>query len=501
MDQKILQDFLSDKKIVAVICNQWGDTGKGKLVDLLSSWADVIIRGTGGANAGHTISVNGQENIFHLIPSGILHDKAGKINVLGRGVAFDPRVVIEELDILTQAGYQSKNLKISHQAPLILPYHLLVDRLSDKNQKIGTTGRGIGPLYTDFISRQSLFVNDIFNKDIFKRKLLNFLENKKNILAQLDKDLVKQILLHPHLGSGLFFDEKNILAVDKIVEKYSEYAIHLKNFVINLEEFLVQAKKENKHILLEGAQGTLLSIDYGTSKFQTSSDCSLAGLAKGCGLREREVDYVFGIAKAFYMTRVGNGPFPSELGAKQSEDYCAAGHTKEEEKEQYANKIAQLQQGDDFAQGIAFRLLGREYGATTGRPRRTGWLDLVALKYAMQFNGKNLSLTKVDVLTGAEKIKLCVKYKYTGPEIFYAGNILKTNQELDYFIPDSDILYACEPVYQEFAAWSANLSQIDHYQDLPQNVKIIIEFIENYTGGQVDLISVGPDREQTIIKV
>ncbi len=449
MKTENLQEFLKAKKIVAVVCNQWGDTGKGKLVDLLSSWADIIVRGTGGANAGHTIKVGEQEHVFHLIPSGILHDSEGKINILGRGVAFDPRVVIDELDLLAQNNILVKNLKISHQAPLILPYHLLIDRVADINAKVGTTGRGIGPLYTDFISRQSLFVNDIFNQDIFRAKLEKFLANKKHILAGLDKDLAKQVLLHPHLGSGLFFDEQNILSVDKIVEKYSEYALQLKDFVINLELFLNQAKFENKNILLEGAQGALLSIDYGTTKFQTSSDCTLAGLAKGCGLREREVDYVFGIAKAFYMTRVGNGPFPSELGAKQSEDYCAAGHSKEEEKENYASKVKDLLQADEFLQGIAFRLMGREYGATTGRPRRTGWLDLVALKYAMQFNGKNLSLTKIDVLTGLEKIKLCVKYKYTGPEIFYAGNILKTNQEIDYFIPDSDILYACQPIYQE----------------------------------------------------
>jgi adenylosuccinate synthase len=501
MKTENLQEFLKAKKIVAVVCNQWGDTGKGKLVDLLSSWADIIVRGTGGANAGHSIKVGEQEHVFHLIPSGILHDSDGKINILGRGVAFDPRVVIEELDLLAQNNIFVKHLKISHQAPLMLPYHLLIDRLADINAKVGTTGRGIGPLYTDFISRQSLFVNDIFNPDIFKAKLEKFLANKKNILAGLDKDLAKQVLLHPHLGSGLFFDEQNILSVDKIVEKYSEYALKLKDFVINLELFLNQAKLENKNILLEGAQGALLSIDYGTTKFQTSSDCTLAGLAKGCGLMESEVDYVFGIAKAFYMTRVGNGPFPTELGAKTSEDYCASGHSKEEEKENYASKIPALLEADDFSQGIAFRLLGHEYGATTGRPRRTGWLDLVALKYAMQFNGKNLSLTKIDVLTGIEKIKLCVKYKYTGPEIFYAGKILHTDEELDYFIPDSDILYACKPLYQEFSGWTEDLTQIEDYQALPDNVKTLVEFIENYTGGQVDLISVGPDREETIIKI
>lgn len=502
MDKKLLQELLKDKKIVAVVCNQWGDTGKGKLVDLLSSWADIIIRGTGGANAGHTISVASAEHIFHLIPSGILHDQDGKINILGRGVAFDPRVVIEELDVLASAGLIIQNLKISHQAPLILPYHLLVDRLAEQSKKIGTTGRGIGPLYVDFVNRQSLFVNDLFNPEIFREKLNQFLLNKKSILDQLDLEQVKNIMLHPHLGGGRFFDSQNIFNLDAIVEVYTkQYADRLRKFVINLEEYLNRAKKENQHILLEGAQGALLSIDYGTTKFQTSSDCTLAGLAKGCGLLSSEIDYTFGIAKAFYMTRVGNGPFPSELGAKQSEDYCAAGHSKEEEKEKYAAKLTELLASNDLDQGIAFRLLGREYGATTGRPRRTGWLDLVALKYAMQFNGHNLSLTKIDVLTGIEKIKLCIKYKYTGPEIFYAGEVLKTNQEIDYFIPDSDILYDCQPIYQEFSGWTEDLTKLENYQDLPGAVQDLVQFIENYTCAKINVLSVGPDREQTIIKL
>ncbi|MCB9802483.1 adenylosuccinate synthetase [Candidatus Nomurabacteria bacterium] len=502
MYKELLQELLKDKKIVAVVCNQWGDTGKGKLVDLLSDWADLIVRGTGGANAGHTISVGGQDFIFHLIPSGILHDQNGKINILGRGVAFDPRVVIEELEVLKIAGIEVKNLKISHQAPLILPYHLLIDRIADKNQKIGTTGRGIGPLYADFVSRHSLFVNDLFNPQVFKEKLTKFLNQKKSILDNLDREQAKEILLHPHLGAGKFFDPENIFDIDEIVKKYTtEYADQLRDFIINLEEYLNQAKKENKKILLEGAQGALLSIDYGTTKFQTSSDCTIAGLAKGCGLREREVDYIFGIAKAFYMTRVGNGPFPTELGAKESEEYCAAGHSKEEEKEKYASQVDDLLSKDELSQGIAFRLLGREYGATTGRPRRTGWLDLLALKYSMQFNGRHLTLTKVDVLTGIEKIKLCTGYKYTGPEIFYAGRKLKTGDEIDYFIPDSDILYHCQPLYQEFAAWSEDLTGIKSYPELPNAVKNLVEFIENYTQGIINVISVGPDREQTIIKI
>ncbi len=502
MKVALLEQFLQDKKCVAVVCNQWGDTGKGKLVDLLSSWADIIVRGTGGANAGHTIVVRDQKHIFHLLPSGILHDAHGKINIIGRGVAFDPQAVIDELDVLQAAGLSVKNLKISHQAPLILPFHILIDRMGDKVQKIGTTGRGIGPLYTDYTARHSLFLNDIFNPEIFREKLTKYLESKKNILAALDKELAKEVLAHPHLGSGIYFHPENILDIEAIVAKYTgDFANRLRPYIIDLENFMSQALLEAKHILLEGAQGTLLSIDFGTTKFQTSSDCTIDGLARGAGLREFDVDHVFGIAKAFYMTRVGNGPFPTEFGGKQSEEYCSQGITKEQEKIEHADKVAEYLSSDDQLKlGIAVRLLGDEYGATTGRTRRNGWLDLVALKYAMQYNGPSITLTKVDVLDKFAKIKLAVAYQYNGPDIFYAGRELKTGQQIDFFPRFSEILYHCEPVYQEFAGWQTAISSIEDYEALPQAIKNIVQFIEQYTGAKIEIISVGPDREQTIFK-
>ena len=503
MRQDLLDKLLQGKQCTAVVCNQWGDTGKGKLVDLLSNWADIIIRGTGGANAGHTIVVSGKEFIFHLLPSGILHDENGKINVIGRGVAFDPRVVIEELDVLVENNVEIKNLKISHQAPLLLPYHILVDRISDQKQKIGTTGRGIGPLYTDFIARHSLFVNDIFNKEVFKEKLTKFLDTKKRVLAVMDRDLAKEVLSHEHLSDGIYFNKETILDLEAVVEKYTgEFADRLRDYVVDLEELTKEALDKNKKILLEGAQGALLSIDYGTTKYQTSSDCTIAGLAKGSGMRENQVDHVFGITKAFYMTRVGNGPFPTEFGGQASEEYCAQGVTKQEEKEKYANKVDEyLKSGDDFNLGVAVRLLGGEYGATTGRTRRNGWLDLVALKYATQCNGHNLTLTKVDVLDKFAKIKLCVQYKYEGPNIFYAGKKLKKGDVIDFFPRFSEILYHCQPVYKEFDGWQQDISRLENYEDLPRQVKSIIYFIEDYTKAKVDIVSVGPDRQQTIFKV
>ncbi len=503
MRQDLLDKFLQGKKCLAVVCNQWGDTGKGKLVDLLSTWADIIIRGTGGANAGHTIVVGDQKHIFHLLPSGILHDTVGKINVIGRGVAFDPQAVTDELNILQTAGIDVKNLKISHQAPLILPYHILIDRIGDKEQKIGTTGRGIGPLYTDYTARQTLFVNDIFNKEIFREKLAKYLASKQSILSGLDKNIAKEVLSHPHLGSGIYFNNETILDLEAIVAKYTgDFATRLKSYIIDLESFVQTALADNKKILLEGAQGTLLSIDHGTTKYQTSSDCTIAGLAKGSALRENQIDHVFGIAKAFYMTRVGHGPFPSEFGGLESEKYCEQGITREQEKAEHKDKIDEYINSDDQLKiGIAVRLLGDEYGATTGRTRRNGWLDLVALKYAMGYNSRSLVLTKVDVLDKFKKIKLCVAYKYNGPNIFYAGKELETGQQIDFFPRFSEILYNCEPVYQEFDGWQTAISRIENYADLPQAIKKIVEFVEQYTGGQIDIISVGPDREQTIFKI
>ncbi|MDQ5938325.1 MAG: Adenylosuccinate synthetase [Patescibacteria group bacterium] len=502
MRQDLLKKFLSDKQCVAVVCNQWGDTGKGKLVDLLSTWADIIIRGTGGANAGHTIVVKDQKHIFHLLPSGILHDIDGKINIIGRGVAFDPQAVIDELDILQGAGLSVKHLKISHQAPLMLPFHILIDRMGDKVQKIGTTGRGIGPLYTDYTARHSLFLNDIFNPEIFREKLTKYLEGKKNILAALDKEAAKEVLAHPHLGGGIYFHPEDILDIEAIVKKYTgDFATRLKPYIIDLENFVQTALQAKKNILLEGAQGTLLSIDFGTTKFQTSSDCTIDGLARGAGLREGDVEHVFGIAKAFYMTRVGNGPFPTEFGGKPSEEYCAKGITKDQEKTEHTSRVVEYLAGDDQLNlGIAVRLLGDEYGATTGRTRRNGWLDLVALKYAMQYNGPSLTLTKVDVLDTFVKIKLAVAYKYAGPDIFYAGQELKAGQQIDFFPRFSEILYNCEPVYQEFDGWQTAISGIEDYEALPQAIKTIVDFVEQYTGGKIEVISVGPDREQTIFK-
>jgi adenylosuccinate synthase len=378
---------------------------------------------------------------------------------------------------------------------------MLFDRYNDAKEKVGTTGRGIGLCYGDFVSRNILFVNDMLNPELFKQKLIRYIESKRDIIKCMDREVAKKILAN-NLFSGFVYDEKDIINIDSVVKLYTQdYAKKLSRFVTNTSRLAQQALADGMHILLEGAQGLLLSIDYGTTKYQTSSDCSIEGLAKGSGLKEKDVDYVFGIAKSFYMTRVGNGPFPTEFGGQKSEGYCAEGHTKKEEQEKYGTKISQLIDSDDeFMQGIGIRLLSDEYGATTGRTRRCGWLDLVSLKYAMSINGPNLTLTKVDILKGVSKIKLCIAYKYNGPEINYEGRLLKTGTVLEDFPRFSEVLYSCVPVYKVLDGWQEDISKMTDYEELPLNVKKIIEFMEQYTGGHIDIISVGPERDQTIIR-
>jgi len=488
--------LLNKKQCIAIVCNQWGDTGKGKFVDLFSDWADIVVRGTGGANAGHTICTGNTKLITHLIPSGILYDNKGKISVLGSGVALDPKTIIEEIEMVKKHGCTVNNLKISHNARIVLPTQILIDRISSASKDVGSTGRGIAYVYSDYYLKVGIVANDLLNEEIFRKKLEKNLEFKKHYLQSFDKDTIKQTF--EKLGMQEFYDENEVINKDTIVRKYMEYGRILKPFITDTRSFLENAIKEKKKILLEGAQGLLLSIDYGTTRYQTSSDASIEGLAKGCDIKELNVDLVLGITKSFYMTRVGNGPFPSELGGIESEKYCASGYNKEYEKANYSD--LNVNDPTEFKQGIAIRMLGDEYGATTGRTRRTGWLDLVALKYAKSINGKDLVLTKVDVLDNCKKIKLCVGYEYTGEEINYAGKIIKNGDQLDYFVPHSEILYKCKPIYKEFKGWETNTSQIKEYKELPARMKKIIKFIETFADTKVRIISVGPDREQTIVK-
>lgn len=495
-----LNEFLKDKYTIAVVCNQWGDTGKGKFVDYFAKWADIIARGTGGANAGHTIILNDKKYVFHLVPSGILYDSERKINIVGQGVAFDPRAFIEELNILDNEKMTYNNLKISLNAKLVMPYHILFDRLKEalSSNKIGTTGRGIGPLYVDHYDRKGLIVNDILNKELFAKKLKKNLEDKIKILKNYDKEIIRNILMHEHLEKGLFYNDNTILDFDKILDVYTNnYAPRLKNYICNTEDFL-QENLTKKKILLEGAQGYLLSVDHGSYPYVTSSDTTILGLVKGVGIKEKDVDVNFGIVKAFYMTRVGNGPFPTEFGGKESEIHCAT-NTQESELQKYPN--ANLDSENEMELGVAIRFEGQEYGATTKRPRRTGWLDLPLIRTAIKTNGNDLILTKIDVLNNAKKIKLCTEYEYQGEDYFYGEKIIKKGDVLKTAIVDSNVLENCKPIYKEFDGWLSEIKNIKTYDGLPINLKTIIEYIEKECNVNVRIISTGPERDETIVRI
>tara|TARA_Y100000310_G_scaffold308996_1_gene352649 strand:- start:4015 stop:5520 length:1506 start_codon:yes stop_codon:yes gene_type:complete len=492
-------EFLKDVKTLAIVCNQWGDTGKGKFVDYFSEWADIIARGTGGANAGHTILINGKKFVFHIVPSGIIHDFEGKINIIGKGVAFEPRVVKEELDVLDKAGLSYKNLKIAYNAKLVLPQHMLMDRIKEADsgsKKIGTTGRGIGPVYADYVSRVGLSVNDMLNKEVLVKKIKKNLAEKIKLLRCYDKEAIKEIMHHPHLSDGRFYSEEEFFDVNAIAEEYYEYGKFFKDMICDTDKLLKDVLGR-KRILLEGAQGILLSVEHGSYPYVTSSDPSIQGLTKGVGLDEKDVDLVLGIVKAFYMTRVGKGPFPTELGGERSEEWCNT-HTRADEEKEYGGGT--VNSSDEFEQGVGIRFSGSEYGATTGRPRRTGWLDLPLLRNAIKVNGSDVILTKLDVLDGCKIIKVCMEYEYDGDDYFIGEKVFRKGDRINVGVPDVNILKHCRPIYKEFPGWESDITKAKCYDELPENLKKIIDFVWESVGVNAKMISVGPEREQTIFK-
>jgi len=497
-----IEDFWKKANVIAIVCNQFGDSGKGKIVDLLAYSANMIIRGTGGDNAGHTVLINGKKYIFHVIPSGILYDSEGKTNIIGKGTVVNPRTVLLELATLRENNLSYNNLMISLKAKLILPHHILIDRLGNRPEvkdRIGTTGRGIGPAYVDHYDRQGLVVNDLLNKDIFRKKLERNIGNKLAFLKCFNSEAVRQIMFHEHLEQGMYYvNEETIFDIDAIVGSYCGYGKELKPFIRDTDAFVKEALLQEKNIILEGAQGLLLSIDSGTYPFVTSSDCSWLGLAEGCGIKPRCVDLVLGVTKAFYMTRVGEGPFPTELGGEISARWCGKKEaTRETETQRYLD--AGVNHKDEFLQGIGIRIEGDEYGATTGRPRRVGWLDLPLLRYAILRNGSCLVLTKLDVLDQCETIKICDEYVYTGPTYYYGERVINPGDKLKIAIPNAEVLANCQPMYKEFEGWQCDISKTRYLYDIPERLRKILQWLRFVTPSRLSILSVGADREDTII--
>jgi len=420
---------------VVVVGAQWGDEGKGKVVDIYTEYADEIVRYQGGNNAGHTLVVGNEKVVLHLIPSGVLHE--GKRCVIGNGVVLDPEVFIMEVNRLKAAGrlQDDSALLLSESLHIIMPYHKAIDiarEAKSGDKKIGTTGRGIGPCYEDKIGRRGVRLMDLVDPVVFSRKLRENLDEKNGILERLGEEPLEYNLIY---------------------RTYQDFAEVLKKYMADTALVLSKELRAGKKLLFEGAQGTLLDVDHGTYPYVTSSSTCAGGAATGSGVSPREIHEVIGISKA-YVTRVGSGPFPTEL------------------LEETGEKLRQT---------------GGEFGATTGRPRRCGWFDAMVIRYAVRINGlTGIALTKLDVLSEFDTIKVCTGYRFEGKDLETLPAKLETFEK-------------CEPVYEELPGWSTDITEVRSFDDLPENAKSYVKRLEELAGCPIVMVSVGPRRDQTIL--
>ena len=419
---------------IVLLGAQWGDEGKGKATDILGDRVDYVVRYQGGNNAGHTVVIGDQKYALHLLPSGILSPNV--VPVIGNGVVIDPAVLLEEIKGLNERGIDTSKLVISSNAHLITPYHRTIDKVSERflgKAKIGTTGRGIGPAYADKISRIGIRVQDLFDESILQKKLEGALKDKNQVLTKV-------------------FNRKD-MQVSEILEEYLGFAEILRPYIADTALLLNQALEKGKTVLLEGSQGTLLDVDHGTYPFVTSSNPTAGGACTGSGIGPTKIERVIGIVKA-YTTRVGSGPFPTEL---ENED------------------------------GEKLRTIGHEYGTTTGRNRRCGWYDAPIARFAVRINGlTDFFLTKLDVLTGWEKIPVCVAYEIDGKRV----------EE----IPSSQTdFHHAVPIYEYLPGWSEDISKARSLSDLPKNARDYVAYLEEISGAPMSAIGVGPGRDETIV--
>ena len=419
-----------------VVGLQYGDEGKGKITDVLSAKSDYVVRFQGGDNAGHTVFVGDEKFVLHLLPSGVLQCK-GKC-IIANGVVVNPKSFIKEINQIEEKGLKTDHVFISRRAHVIMPYHIMLDTYREEEHggtQIGTTKKGIGPCYEDKIARVGIRMVDLLNPEILREKIEKNLKVKNSLFEK--------------------YFEKETMDVDQMVEEYVAIGKQLQDRIVDTELEINEAINAGKNILFEGAQALMLDIDFGTYPYVTSSSPSTGGVCTGAGVPPTSLENLIGVAKA-YCTRVGNGPFPSEL---------------------------------DNDLGEEIRKIGSEYGATTGRPRRTGWLDLVSLKHACMINGiNNLVITKLDVMTGIHPLKVVTHYQTEDGKI------------IDYFTSSTTKLYDYKPIYQDLEGWDQDISSARSYDELPDAAKKYIEFIENYLGINVYLVSVGPERSQNIIR-
>lgn len=417
---------------VVVVGTQWGDEGKGKITDFLSENAEVIARYQGGDNAGHTIVIEGTKYKLHLIPSGIFYPE--KISVIGNGVVVNPKSLVKELAYLHDAGITTDNLRISDRAHVILPYHIKLDQLQEDakgDNKIGTTIKGIGPAYMDKAARVGIRIADLLDKEIFAERL-------KTNLEQKNREFTKMYEVDP-------------IDFQDIFEEYYDYGQQIKKYVTDTSVILNDALDAGKRVLFEGAQGVMLDIDQGTYPYVTSSNPVAGGVTIGSGVGPSKISKVVGVCKA-YTSRVGDGPFPTELN-------------------------------DEI--GHQIREVGHEYGTTTGRPRRVGWFDSVVMRHSRRVSGlTNLSLNSIDVLTGLDEVKICVAYDLDG-------------ERIDYYPASLETLQRCTPIYETLPGWSEDITGVHHLDDLPETAKNYIRRVSELVGVKISTFSVGPGRDQT----
>ncbi|MCD5410331.1 MAG: adenylosuccinate synthase [Clostridiales bacterium] len=420
---------------VVIIGAQWGDEGKGKIIDFLAKKADVIVRAQGGNNAGHTVIVGENKHTFHLLPSGVLYED--KMNIIGNGVVIDPKAFLDEIKTLESRGICTSNIRIDERAHVIFPYHKRIDVLAEEERgetKIGTTKKGIGPCYMDKVERTGIRLGEMIDKDLFKERLFPQVDRKNKILKKI------------YNVEGF--------CKESMLRDYEQYAAQIKKYVTDTTIIMHEALVSNKRVLLEGAQGALLDVDLGTYPYVTSSHPTSGGFCVGAGVNPLQIDDVLGVVKA-YTTRVGFGPFPTEL-MKET--------------------------------GDRIRKEGNEFGATTGRARRCGWFDGVAVKYTARVNGMTgISLMLLDVLSIFDKINICIGYEYEG----------KTIHNFPASIKD---LAKCRPIYKEVDGWKEDITSVKTFEELPDNAKKYIEAIEKYLKIPIKIVSVGPKRSQTIIR-
>lgn len=420
---------------IVVVGTQWGDEGKGKITDFLSENAEVVARYQGGDNAGHTIKFDGRTFKLHLIPSGIF--ASDKISIIGNGVVVNPKSLVKELDYLHKEGISTHNLRISSRAHVILPYHIELDKAQEASKgenKIGTTNKGIGPAYMDKSARVGIRIADLLDKEIFEERLKINLKEKNNLIVKL------------YGGEPLKFED--------IFEEYYAYGQIIKEYVTDTSVILNDMIDQGKRVLFEGAQGVMLDIDQGTYPFVTSSNPVAGGVTIGSGVGPTKIDNVIGVCKA-YTSRVGDGPFPTELF-------------------------------DEI--GSTIREVGREYGTTTGRPRRVGWFDSVVMRHSRRVSGiTHLSLNSIDVLTGLKELKICTSYQTSAGEV------------IEYYPASLKVLADCTPIYETLPGWTEDITQCQRFEDLPLNAQNYVRRITELVGVKLATLSVGPDRSQTMI--